>query len=88
MRSSGVAQRSPDDRDAPEIGDELAVCRALSGLAHALFDRVRVGRNVEGEFHKIDQRLDNLLPARAFADYKIEIHRNGLPEGVEIIEWV
>ncbi|GAA4098573.1 DUF1876 domain-containing protein [Nocardioides kongjuensis] len=38
VRSTGVARRSPDDRDAPEIGDELAVCRALSGLAHALFE--------------------------------------------------
>jgi CRISPR-associated protein Csd2 len=56
--------------------------------AHALFDRVKVGRNVDGEFRKIDRRLDNLPPAREFADYKIEIDRDGLPEGVEIVEWV
>jgi CRISPR-associated protein Csd2 len=56
--------------------------------AHALFDRVKVGRNVDGEFRKIDRRLDNLPPAREFADYKIEIDRHGLPDGVEIIEWV
>jgi len=56
--------------------------------AHELFDRVKVGRNVDGEFRKIDRRLDNLPPAREFADYKIEIDRNGLPEGVEIEEWV
>jgi CRISPR-associated protein Csd2 len=56
--------------------------------AHALFERVKVGRNVDGEFRKIDRRLDNLPPAREFADYKIEIDRSGLPEGVEIIEWV
>lgn len=56
--------------------------------AHALFERVAVGRNVDGEFRKIDRRLDNLPPAREFADYTIEIGRNGLPEGVEIEEWV
>lgn len=56
--------------------------------AHALFERVKVGRNVDGEFRTIDRRLDNLSPAREFADYKIEIDRNGLPDGVEIIDWV
>lgn len=56
--------------------------------AHELFDRVKVGRNVDGEFRKIDRRLDNLPPAREFADYKIEIDRNGLPDDVEIVEWV
>jgi CRISPR-associated protein Csd2 len=56
--------------------------------AHALFDRVRVGRNVDGEFREIDSRLDNLPPARAFSDYLIEIDRKELPDGVEIVEWV
>lgn len=56
--------------------------------AHALFERVKVGRNVDGDFRHIDRRLDNLPPAREFADYKIEIDRNGLPDGVEIEEWV
>jgi CRISPR-associated protein Csd2 len=59
-----------------------------NAAAHALFERVKVGRNVDGEFRKIDRRLDNLPPAREFADYKVEIDRDGLPEGVEIIEWV
>jgi CRISPR-associated protein Csd2 len=56
--------------------------------AHVLFERVTVGRNVDGEFRKIDSRLDNLAPAREFTDYKVEIDRDGLPEGVEIYEWV
>ncbi|HEU4660809.1 MAG TPA: type I-C CRISPR-associated protein Cas7/Csd2 [Pseudolabrys sp.] len=56
--------------------------------AYALFERIKVGRNVDGEIRKIDRRLDNLPPAREFADYKIEIDRNGLPDGVEIEEWV
>lgn len=32
----GVAHRSPQDTDVPEIGDDLAVSRALSQLAHKL----------------------------------------------------
>jgi hypothetical protein len=38
LHHEGVARRSPDDRDVPEIGDELAACRALSGLAHDLLE--------------------------------------------------
>jgi hypothetical protein len=38
MRHVGLAFRSPHDREVPEIGDELAVCRALSGLAHDLME--------------------------------------------------
>jgi hypothetical protein len=36
LRSSGVARKNPSDREVPEIGDELAVCRALSELSHRL----------------------------------------------------
>lgn len=32
----GVARLNPADRDVPEIGDELAVARALSELSHQL----------------------------------------------------
>jgi CRISPR-associated protein Csd2 len=51
-----------------------------------LFDRVKLGRAVDGEFREIDRRLDNLPPARKFSDYAVTIDRDGLPEGVEIIE--
>jgi hypothetical protein len=33
----GLAYRNPRDTDVPEIGDELAAARALSDLAHKLF---------------------------------------------------
>lgn len=56
--------------------------------AHALFDLVKIGRNIDGEFRKIDRRLDNYPPSREFSDYAIEIDRSGLPDGVEIIERV
>lgn len=36
LRSSGIARRNPVDREVPEIGDELAACRALSEMAHHL----------------------------------------------------
>lgn len=32
----GLARLNPVDRDVPEIGDELAVARALSDLSHQL----------------------------------------------------
>ncbi len=36
LRASGVARKHPIDRQVPEIGDELATCRALSELSHLL----------------------------------------------------
>ena len=55
--------------------------------AHALFDRVKVLRAVDGAFRDLDDRgLGNLPPARKFADYAVTIDRENLPEGVEIIE--
>ena len=38
LRHEGRARRNPKDTDVPEIGEELAASRALSGLAHDLFD--------------------------------------------------
>jgi Domain of unknown function (DUF1876) len=36
----GRARRNPADPDRPRIGDELAIARALSDLAHHLLDEV------------------------------------------------
>ena len=38
LKGEGVARRSPRDTEIPEIGDELAVARALSDLAHKLLE--------------------------------------------------
>lgn len=55
--------------------------------AHILFDRVKIGRNVDGEFRAIDdKRIGNEPPARKFSDYVVAINRDNLPVGVEIIE--
>lgn len=36
LAATGKARLHPSDNDIPEIGDELAVARALSGLGHQL----------------------------------------------------
>jgi hypothetical protein len=36
VTGSGMARLNPTDHDVPEVGDELAVARALSDLAHRL----------------------------------------------------
>ncbi|MGY1779923.1 DUF1876 domain-containing protein [Geodermatophilus sp. SYSU D01036] len=36
VTGTGFARLDPADRDVPEIGDEIAVARALSDLAHRL----------------------------------------------------
>jgi CRISPR-associated protein Csd2 len=55
--------------------------------AHALFERVRVGRNIDGEFRDVeDPVIGNQPPARKFSDYVVEIDRANLPDGVEIVE--
>lgn len=55
--------------------------------AHELFERVQVGRNLGGEFREIgDPGLGNQPPARKFGDYIIQIDRENLPAGVEILE--
>ncbi len=42
LRGEGTARRNPRDAEVPEIGDELAVARALSDLAHRLLDAAAV----------------------------------------------
>lgn len=55
--------------------------------AHALFDRVRIGRNIDGQYRDLnDKGFGNFAPARAFRDYQVHIDRDGLPDGVEIRE--
>ena len=57
--------------------------------AHKLFERIRIGRDVDGAFRPLDDRgLGNLAPARKFGDYRIEIDRDDLPAGVEILDLV
>jgi len=70
---------------------KLVVFRHATALgnahAHQLFDRVRTMRTFKGEQRPIgDDRIDNWPVARAFDDYVIVIDRDGLPDGIEIIE--
>jgi len=70
---------------------KLVVFRHTSALGSAraqdLFDRVRVWRSHNGERHAVgDERTDNWPVARRFEDYAITVDREGLPEGIEVIE--
>jgi CRISPR-associated protein Csd2 len=62
-------------------------CALGKAPAHTLFERVTVGRNIDGDFRAIgDPAIDNRPPARSFGDYKVEVDTTNLPEGVTIIE--
>lgn len=70
---------------------KLVIFRHASALGNAqatsLFDRVKAWRLFKGERHVPgDEGLDNAPPARSFADYAITLDRDGLPDGIEIIE--
>jgi CRISPR-associated protein Csd2 len=57
-----------------------------SAPAHELFDRVTVQRRFRGDFYALDDdKLDNAPPARRYEDYEVSVRRNGLPEGIEIV---
>ena len=51
LRHEGLARRTPTDPQVPEIGDELAACRALAGLAQDLLEATvsDVEQNVGGK---------------------------------------
>ncbi|GEC15001.1 type I-C CRISPR-associated protein Cas7/Csd2 [Nitrobacter winogradskyi] len=55
--------------------------------AQALFDRVQVRRKIGDELLEPgSDRLSNYAPARRFADYDVDVNRDSLPEGIEIVE--
>ena len=58
-----------------------------SAHAHALFERVQVRRKIGEDLYELgSESLSNYPPARSFSDYEVSIDRDGLPEGIEIIE--
>lgn len=60
-----------------------------NAAAHDLFDRVSVQRKFGDDLYDLDStRLDNLPPARRFADYSVSINRENLPEGIDVLELV
>ncbi len=56
LTGKGVAIRNPHDSDIPEIGDELAVARALSDLSHKLLDAT------VGDIEAITHRAATVAP--------------------------
>lgn len=70
---------------------KLIVFRHASALGNAqaqsLFDRVTTQRVHKGSVQPIGaDATDNWPPARAWSDYQVNIDRDSLPTGVEIIE--
>jgi CRISPR-associated protein Csd2 len=71
---------------------KLVVFRHASMLgnahAHNLFARVRTWRVRNGARHVIGDQLPYDWPAaRSFGDYAITVERDGLPNGVEVLEY-
>lgn len=71
---------------------KLVVFRHASMLgnahAHNLFARVRTWRARNGARHVIGDQLPYDWPAaRSFGDYTITVERDGLPNGVEVLEY-
>jgi len=50
IRGRGFARRHPQDAAVPRIGDELAIARALSALAHQLLDTA--AHDIEAKTHR------------------------------------
>jgi CRISPR-associated protein Csd2 len=70
---------------------KLVIFRHASALGNApaqsLFDRVTVKRAHRSSIQPIGaDATDNWPSARSFADYVIEVNREGLPQGIEIVE--
>ena len=70
---------------------KLVIFRHASALgsahAHDLFTRVKTWRVHQGSRHTPGaEALDNAPAARKFEDYAITIDRDGMPDGVEILE--
>jgi hypothetical protein len=49
IRGHGTSRRNPSDESEPRIGDELAVARALSDLAHQLL--AAAATDIESKTH-------------------------------------
>jgi CRISPR-associated protein Csd2 len=70
---------------------KLIVFRHATALgnahAHELFAKVKTWRQFKGERRALDDdAIDNWPAARCFEDYAITVERDGLPEGIELVE--
>ena len=82
-RAHGFISAKLAERTGFGEADLELLLTALTGM----FEHVRIGRNIGGEYRDVEDRgIGNAPPARKFSDYIVEIDRAGLPGGVEIIE--
>ena len=77
----GTARLNPTDSDVPEIGDELAVARALSDLSHQLLD---ARRGADRQLHARTGPPDELNRCAALASAAAQqlLERRGVVEAV------
>jgi CRISPR-associated protein Csd2 len=55
--------------------------------AHKLFDAVEVKRAFQGDEYDLPLTDGaNIPPARRFEDYRVILHRDRIPEGVDVTE--
>jgi CRISPR-associated protein Csd2 len=55
--------------------------------SHKLFERITVERRLNGDAYPVgDPRTHNWPPARAFSDYSIQVSKENMPEGVQLVE--
>ena len=58
-----------------------------NAVAHRLFERVTVRRVCDGEeYDPGERRTRNLLPARAYQDYRVYVDGSDLPNGIEVVD--
>lgn len=91
---TALEQMFDHDRSAARgemAGRKLFLFRHDSALgnapAHKLFDLVTVKRRFQGAEYELDGGgMDNLPPARRFADYAVSVDAGSVPAGVTLIE--
>lgn len=94
----GLREMFEHDRSASR--GEMAARRGIAfkhssplgnARAHELFERVTVRRvdpqNPEETLPIGDPRTHNWRPARSFGDYRVMLDSDGLPDGVEVVEF-
>ena len=81
------------DHDRSAARGEMAARRLIvfrheseigNAPAHRLFDRVVIKRLYDGVAH--EPGGSSLPPAREYADYSVQVDKDGLPAGVDIVE--
>lgn len=91
---SSLAQMFEHDRSAARGEMAMRACYVFkhksplgNAPAHELFERVKVARTNGEETYRVgDRRTSEWPSARSFSDYRLEVDRENLPDGVELFD--